>query len=616
MTRLLWIIARPYLPSLATVLLLGLVGAGLEAVGHSLILPLIQTFVADGGGALPWGSGQVMSFYESALSGYEPAERLRLVAFLLVGVFFLKHVILYGSDALTAWTWGRISRSLRERVWERAVNLPYRFFLDRKHGGLVHNLFHEPHHASTVIQLLVRLTTGLFSIAALVLLLLAISWQLTLAAAAATILMWSVVTLASKWARNIGRDRIDIEQRALGLVSETVSGIRQVKVFSAEPTVVTNFRNIMREYLVNRFKHDVLSSLPLHVTNLVAIMVLGGFLVFFSYFAASDLKGVLPLLGTFVVVFRNCVPHLTAVSDTWVRLQGLLPSVQLIGDMLIGDGGDVGVRRPVSVARHELGQLSEGIRCEGVNFGYPERAEVLREISLAIPKGRITAIVGPSGAGKSTLIDLLVQLFEPTEGRILVDGVPLGEIDLNSWLDRIGFVSQDTYIFHGTIRENITFSKPEATQEEIERAASAANADTFIRELPRGYDTVVGDRGLKLSGGQRQRIAIARAMVRNPEILILDEATSALDQESELLVQAAVEKISRDRTVIVVAHRLSTIRGASQIVVMDGGFVVEVGTHESLMAKRGRYYQLYAGSPAVSPGDELALAARNFETGE
>ena len=616
MTRLLWIIARPYLPSLVTILVLGLVGAALEGVGYSLILPLIQTFVMDGGGAFTWGSGRVMSFYESVLSGYEPAERLRLIAFLLVGVFFLKHVVLYGSDALTAWTWGRISRDLRERVWERAVSLPYRFFLDRKHGGLVHNLFNEPHHASTVIQLLVKLTTGLFSIAALVVLLLAVSWQLTLVAAATTILMLAVVTLASKWARIIGRDRIDIEQRALALVSETVSGIRQVKVFSAEPQVVTNFRDIMREYLVNRFKHDALSPLPFHVTNLAAITVLGGFLVFFSYFAASDLKAVLPLLGTFVVVFRNAVPHLTAVSDTWVRLQGLLPSVQLTGDMLTGDGADVSVRRPASRVNREFTRLSEGIRFEGVKFGYPERAEVLRGISLTIPKGKITAIVGPSGAGKSTLIDLLVRLFEPNEGEILADGVPLRDINLKSWLDRIGFVSQDTYIFHGTIRENIAFSKPGATDEEIHEAARLANAEDFIRELPRGYGTVVGDRGLKLSGGQRQRIAIARAMVRNPEILILDEATSALDQESELLVQTAIEEISRDRTVIVVAHRLSTVKSASQIVVMDGGLIGEVGTHESLMAKRGRYYQLYAGSPGAAPGDELALAARNFETGE
>jgi len=207
-------------------------------------------------------------------------------------------------------------------------------------------------------------------------------------------------------------------------------------------------------------------------------------------------------------------------------------------------------------------------------------------------------------------------LFEPNEGGILADGVPLRDINLKSWLDRIGFVSQDTYIFHGTIRENIAFSKPGATDEEIHEAARLANAEDFIRELPRGYGTVVGDRGLKLSGGQRQRIAIARAMVRDPEILILDEATSALDQESELLVQTAIEEISRDRTVIVVAHRLSTVKSASQIVVMDGGLIGEVGTHESLMAKRGRYYQLYAGSPGAAPGDELALAARNFETGE
>ena len=613
MKGLLWVIARPYLPSLLAVLALGLIGATLEGIGHSLVLPLIQTFVMDGNSSSTWGSGSVMAMYESLFSLYGKAARLRLIALLLMAVFFLKHVVLYGSEALTAWTWGRMSQRLRERVLERAVRFPYQFFLDSKQGRLVHILFHEPHHASTVIQLLIRLATGLFSVTALVVLLLVVSWQFTIVAAATTALMWVVVNLASKWARTVGRDRIDIEQRALGLVTETVSGIRQVKVFSAEPQVVRSFRDIMQEYLVNRFKQDAIAPLTFHVTNLVAISVLSGLLIFFSYAAAEDLMGMLPLLGTFVVAFRNTVPHLTAVSDMWVRIQSLLPSVELVEDIL---GEDAPSSKPVSGEQRAFHRLSDGILFQDVGFVYPGGAEVLREISLTIPRGQVTAIVGPSGAGKSTLVDLLVRLFAPTRGRILVDGVPLSEINVNSWLDRIGFVGQDTYIFHGTITENIAFSKPGATQDEVERAARVANADGFIRELPRGYETVVGDRGLKLSGGQRQRVAIARAMLRDPEILILDEATSALDQESEMMVQAAIEAISRERTVIVVAHRLSTVRAAEQVVVLDGGVVVEVGTHESLMAKRGRYYQLYAGGLAASSGDELALATRKLSSRE
>jgi len=221
---------------------------------------------------------------------------------------------------------------------------------------------------------------------------------------------------------------------------------------------------------------------------------------------------------------------------------------------------------------------------------------VLDRVSAIFTCGKTTAIVGPSGSGKSTMVDLVIRLFDPTAGRITVDGVDLQAYDVTSWLNAIGFVSQDTFIFHGSIQENIGFSRPDATFEEIVEAAKLANAHAFISAMPEGYETVVGDRGVKLSGGQRQRIAIARAILRDPQILILDEATSALDTMSERQVQKAIEQVSRNRTVIVVAHRLSTVMSADKIVVLDSGKVVEEGTHRELTARQGLYWRLYLGT--------------------
>jgi ABC-type multidrug transport system fused ATPase/permease subunit len=214
-------------------------------------------------------------------------------------------------------------------------------------------------------------------------------------------------------------------------------------------------------------------------------------------------------------------------------------------------------------------------------------------VSNHIKTSRTTAIVGTSGAGKSTLVDLVARLYDPSSGMITVDDVDLREYDLSSWLAKIGFVSQDTFIFHGTIRDNIAFSKPDASLQEIHAAARQANAHSFIERFAEGYETIVGDRGLKLSGGERQRIAIARALLRDPEILIFDEATSALDNQSEASIQEAIAAIARDRTVIVIAHRLSTIVRAETIIVLDGGKVVGVGTHAALLAENTVYSTLY-----------------------
>ncbi len=237
--------------------------------------------------------------------------------------------------------------------------------------------------------------------------------------------------------------------------------------------------------------------------------------------------------------------------------------------------------------------LQEEISFDGVAFEYRAGEAVLQDISFKVPRGTVVALVGPSGAGKTTLMDLLARFYEVTEGSISVDGTDIRDFSLRGLRSSMGIVSQETILFHDTIRANIAYGSPDATQEEVERAAKAAYAHDFIQRFPQGYDTVVGERGSELSGGQRQRLAIARAILRNPPILVFDEATSSLDTEAERLVQRAIEHLLEGRTVFVIAHRLSTVQRAEQILVLDQGRIVEKGTHQTLLSAGGLYHRLY-----------------------
>jgi ABC-type multidrug transport system fused ATPase/permease subunit len=299
----------------------------------------------------------------------------------------------------------------------------------------------------------------------------------------------------------------------------------------------------------------------------------------------------IPVFGTFAFAVFRLFPIMGMAGGLTMQIMGTLPDCEAVysirSDKIthIKDG------------EKELSSFKSDIKFDNVTFAYKGRLKILEDISITFEKGKTTAIVGRSGIGKTTIINLLLRLFEPDKGEIKIDGLNFKEYKMLSWLNKIGFVGQDTFIFNDTIRNNITFRSENYSDEEVIKAAKYADAHSFITELPNGYNTLVGDKGVRLSGGQSQRIAVARAMIREPEILIFDEATNALDNISEAAVQKAIDEISKDHTVVVIAHRLSTIANADKIIVLGDGRVLEEGTHKELMENRGAYWELYRSQP-------------------
>ena len=371
------------------------------------------------------------------------------------------------------------------------------------------------------------------------------------------------------------------------LITEMINGIKQIKVFLAEKRWTSKFYRAMDSYFKLAKKDTLWMNMPISVLEVFALVTLSIFLIFVRKFSPQSLVSNLPLLAVFAYAFQRVMPSLSLITNLRMQIMGGLPILEALRSVIdermsyLKDGTRI------------LESFNENIEFRNVSFSYPGRPEALHNISLTLEKNKCAAIVGQSGSGKTTLVNLLIRLFDPTEGAILVDSIDLKDYKKDSWLTRIGFVSQDTFIFHASVRDNIAFGLGEVSMEDIMDASKTANAHDFIAALPERYDTVVGERGMKLSGGEQQRIAIARAILRKPQILIFDEATSALDNVSQLLIQNAINKIVKDHTVILIAHRLSTIINADKIIVLDAGRIKETGNHSELIAKEGYYRKLY-----------------------
>lgn len=536
----------------------------------------------------------LIGFLNQVLSTVPTSQRLVVIPLFIFGAIVLKNCLTYGNSVLLAWLNSRISHRLRSRIFDQLLSVSYSFLETKDSGKLLNTLATETWRTSEALGVLVNLIVSSCTTVVYVALLLLISWKLTLLVGGIMLLISLIIQFVTRQSKVLGQKAVQVNVALGRRMYEGLAGMRTIRAFGREPYEQKQFDQASEQVRGIFMKLDTLSASvnPLYEV-LSALLVLSIMMI-----ALLQDRTALPTLLTFLFILYRLQPQMQLLGGNRVKLLMLASSVDDV--MYFLEPSDKPYIRSGNLT---FSGLQQAISLESVSFRYnPQDKPALHNISISIPSGKTTAFVGPSGAGKSTLVNLICRFYEVTEGEIYVDNHPLKELDLLSWRCHLAIVSQDIYIFSNTIRENIAYGRLDATEADIIAAAKQANAHEFIMQLPQGYDTKVGDRGIRLSGGQRQRIALARAIIRNPDILILDEATNALDTISEHLIQEALTTFSHNRTVIVIAHRLSTIEKADQIIVLENGQVVESGNLQQLLQLNGLFAKLhrlqYHRSPA------------------
>ena len=569
-----------------------------------LFVPFLQIIFPSGEAKeeviKPVFNGRFTGLFDYMSNGYEyfmytmaednPKEALLFVCISVAIAFFLKNLFRYGAIYHQSQLRMAVVRDVRDSLFTKALRLPLSYYTEERKGDLMSRMQSDVGEIEiAVVAILELIYRDPFAIIINIAALVYWSPELTLFS---FILLPISALIISRIGKSLKRTALQGQEQMGILVSaieEGLSGIRIIKAFNAIPQAMGSFKriNLRHQQLITKtFRKKDLSP-PLNETLGAIVMIIivwfGGSMILDSgqesRFTGKQFIG-------FILVFSQLLRPIQNVAKSIGNLHKAKASQERINAILNADEKIREAQNPV-----RLSNLTKEIEFRDIHFKYRDEY-VLRNISFKIPIGRTLALVGESGSGKSTLADLLPRFYDVEEGEVLFDGENIKNVSIKDLREHIGIVSQESILFNDSVRNNISFGSPQATIEEIQQAAKIANADTFISELDNGYETNIGERGNKLSGGQKQRLSIARAVLKNPDVLILDEATSALDTESEKLVQEALDNLMKDRTSLVIAHRLSTIKKADEIIVLSKGKIVERGTHEELIALKGTYHRL------------------------
>lgn len=570
---------------LPAIVLVGVAASLAEGVGLSLFLPLIETLdEGPGTGGGTWWTDALAS----PLDDLSRDDRVVAIGLCIFGLIALRAALDFVNVLIFAWLDAHIGHRLRSGILRQLLEVEQRFVERSDTGQLLNTLSTETWRTSDAMAVTVSLLVSIVNMVVYVTLLLLLSAELTLVVGTA---MGGIALLVRWLTRRVERLGRESTRANATLAARMVEGLTLnalIRAFGRQDHEQERFDDASRHVSGVMFRIRRLSGSVAPVYQLLSGALLVG-VVIVTLRDTSELSSLL----VFLFVLYRLQPQVIRVNSAIVRLRSLGAAVEDVAQLL-----DPSDKRYLANGVIEHVRLWEGITFDHVTYRYDDgEAPALDDVCVEIPAGRVTAVVGPSGAGKSTLVKLLLRAYDPSEGRVLVDGRPLPELDVASWRRSLAVVIQEVQLFSASVADNIRYGNLTASDEEVRAAASSAAAHDFVMRLPQRYDTQLGDNGIRLSGGQQQRISLARAIVRDPEVLILDEATNALDSPSERLIQEALDVLGEGRTVVVIAHRFSTIERADHVIVLDGGRVVQAGERSTLLAEDGLFRRL-----AENPG--------------
>ncbi len=553
----------------------------LEGVGVAALVPMLQIAEnADMRGASGDGIGRFVGVVLESM--HLPFNLATSLGFILVailaseGASLLQQRLLADSSEL-------FQASLRKRLFAAVTDADWPYFVRTKTADLISALISATDRAGAAYFTLVQMLGAIIVVLVYTALTVVLSWQMTLAVVVTSGVVVFLLRHRARRGTKFGQDVNRVDAEIQSETQENLTAAKVVKASSAESEVQRRFDALTEVRQRVRYR-NVMNQAWLKTLYESATIVT----IFIGIYAAITFFGMsVATLTVFLFAYYRLSPRISTLQANQSFLLSLVPAVIRVDEYTAAAAAS---REKTGDAR--LGQFSDSIELDDVSFAYGADLPVLRQVSLSIPHGGSTAIVGASGAGKTTVLDLILGLLRPDSGDVLVDGSSLRDVRLKDWRRQIGYVPQDASFFHATVAENIAWGFEGASREDIVEAAKLADADEFILGFPEGYDTIIGDRGMRMSGGQRQRLGLARAIVREPSILVLDEATSALDAESEEKVQSAVERLTGTLTVLIVTHRLATVRGCGLIHVLDNGRLIESGSWDELLRRRGKFAEL------------------------
>ena len=586
---------RPHSWRMVTAILCNVVAAGLDVFSYTLLVPFLNALFKAKQLIPPTNAAWIATLQNRLVGAFlDPADPLRSVQVMIAAIMaivIVKNVFVWLGGQLGASLQENVTRDLRDGLFTHLQRLPLGYFQRTKTGQIISRVLADTEQTKAVItELVTKTLQNTAQVVGTIIILLGYSVKLTFVALViAPVLTLSLQPLLRKLRKGHRRLRGDYGE-ITSVLQEVISGIRLVKSFRGEPYEDGRFRAASARYSSGMVRITRIALLSQPMTEIIGTSV--AVLILWTG-AREVLLGLGSIDGatlmTFMIMVMRLLPSFKQLSQAPTTAQQSFASAERLFEVL-----DLPTENQLDSGTQVVSELREALAFDHVSFSYGDDI-VLRDVNFVARRGEVIALVGASGAGKSTLVDLIPRFYEPTSGVIRLDGVNTKDIALASLRGLTGIVSQDTVLFNDSVRNNIAYGSAQRfTDGQVEAAARAANAHAFIMDLPEGYATILGERGTRLSGGQRQRLAIARALLTDPPILILDEATSALDTDSERLVQEAIDRLLAGRTVFVIAHRLSTVVHADQILVMDRGAIIERGGHAELVARRGAYHRLHS----------------------